>query len=154
MNTLQKEKLIQLINESFDVDILKKTRERRIADIRHCFCYALRKRDYTLTSIGAMINRDHATVIHAERKVEELYLVDKDFTKLINAVNDVVDNFFMSNKIYGRKSHIEGYESIKMTAARLLERSSEHMEEEEINAWMDRMGISKKEYKTFTSQIV
>ena len=101
-----------------------------------------------------MINRDHATVIHAERKVEELYLVDKDFTKLINAVNDVVDNFFMSNKIYGRKSHIEGYESIKMTAARLLERSSEHMEEEEINAWMDRMGISKKEYKTFTSQVV
>lgn len=153
MNTVQKEKLIQLINESFDVDILKKTRERRIADIRHCLCYALRKRDYTYTSIGAMINRDHATVIHAERKVEELYLVDKDFTKLINAVNDVIDGFFVSNKIYGRKSHIEGYESIKMTAARLLERSSEHMEEEEINTWMDRIGISKKEYKTFTSQI-
>lgn len=154
MNTVQKEKLIQLINESFDVDILKKTRERRIADVRHCLCYALRKRDYTYTSIGAMINRDHATVIHAERKVEELYLVDKDFTKLINAVNDVIDNFFASNKIYGRKSYIEGYESIKMTAARLLKRSSEHMEEEEINTWMDRMGISKKEYKTFTSQIV
>lgn len=93
-------------------------------------------------------------MIHAERKVEELYLIDKDFTKLVNAVNDVIDSFFISNKIYGRKSHIEGYESIRMTAARLLERSSEFMDKEEVDAWMDRIGISKREYNTFTSQIV
>lgn len=154
MNIRQKEKLIQLINESFDVDILKNTRQRRVVDIRHCLSYALRKRDYTTTEIGMMIKRDHATVIHAERKVEELYLIDKDFTKLVNAVNDVIDSFFISNKIYGRKSHIEGYESIRMTAARLLERSSEYMDKEEVDAWMDRIGISKKEYNTFTSQIV
>jgi len=154
MNSRQKEKLVQIINEHFDVDILKNTRQRRIVDVRHCLSYALRKRDYTYTEIGRMLKKDHATIIHAERKVEELYLVDRDFTKLVNAVNDVIDNFYTTNKIYGRKSHIEGYESIRMTAARLLERSSQYMDKEEIDSWMDRIGISKKEYNTFNSQVV
>lgn len=70
-----------LISEKLGVskDLLKsKSRKREIVEARQLF-FALLKRDstYSLASIGKLLNRDHATVLHSLRAVRDLN--DKSF---------------------------------------------------------------------------
>jgi UPF0288 family protein (methanogenesis marker protein 3) len=150
MNLRQSENLIQEINKTFAVDLLKKSRSRHLVDIRHCAMYSLRDRSYTLAFIADMFDKNHATVIHACKKMKQLYGLDRDYTKLCVAVDDVINKFFEEEKIFGRNAHAESYESLKIGACRLI---SEYVtDNNEIEEWLTRFDLTWKEFRLFTSR--
>ena len=62
------------------IDVREKGRKRPKVDLVKIFCFhANHNLDLSLTRIGEYLNRDHATVLHACRKYDELYFSDKDF---------------------------------------------------------------------------
>ena len=80
IETVLKELCIDLEIEL--VKLKSKSRLREIADKRHIALYVLYK-NLGLTTIrsGEILNRDHSTVIHAIRKVENLSLCGGGFDK-------------------------------------------------------------------------
>ena len=59
-------------------------RQRDIIFARHLFCYFTRKRTrLSYQEIGKIINRDHATILHSVRTVENLLEYDRDFKELV-----------------------------------------------------------------------
>jgi chromosomal replication initiator protein len=53
--------------------ILGYSREREIVTSRHVAMYLVRKHcGHSLCRVGRIFNRDHATVIHAERRIRKL----------------------------------------------------------------------------------
>lgn len=69
-----------------------KTRQREIVTARQIAMYMLDKyTDLSLTSIGAFCGRrDHTTVIHGKRNVENLRLFDKHLSLVINRIETEV----------------------------------------------------------------
>lgn len=150
MNLRQSKDLITELNKAFNVDILKKSRSRHLVDVRHCVMYSLRERSYTLAFIAKMFDKNHATVIHATKKMKSLYGVDKDYTKLCTAIDDLVNNFFERERIYGRNPNVESYESLQMGACRLI---YEYVKDNaEIEKWLRRFDVTWDEYRMFTSR--
>jgi chromosomal replication initiator protein len=61
-------------------DFLSQRRYRYLAEPRQMYCYISRKRvkDASLKSIGRFIgHKDHSTVIHAVRKINDLLAIEK-----------------------------------------------------------------------------
>ena len=62
------------------IDVREKGRKRPKVDLVKIFCFhANHNLQLSLTKIGEYLKRDHATVLHACRKYDELYFSDKDF---------------------------------------------------------------------------
>lgn len=57
-------KLIQIVNEEFNIDIKTISRKREIADGRAVFYKILFDNEYSLTLIGEILNKHHSTVIN------------------------------------------------------------------------------------------
>lgn len=73
------QKLIkELVEQYFNLDITKDTRVKEYIDARAIY-YKLTKENThdTLSSIGKSMGRDHATVLHFNRKMEHWLQVDK-----------------------------------------------------------------------------
>ena len=83
--------------------VLSKKRDREIVMARHMFCWMSRR--YTRSTfklMGEYINRDHATVIHSVRKVEDLMDFDRelkydrdtivDMNPQLNDINSLIYN--------------------------------------------------------------
>lgn len=75
---------------NIDADLLyTKTRKREISDARQVVMYLAKKfTKFSSTTIGLKLSRDHATVLHACKAIEERLTVDKvlqaDLTKIEN----------------------------------------------------------------------
>jgi hypothetical protein len=72
-------------------DVLSKSRLFELVTARHMFCILARR--HTSSSyiyIGKYINRDHATVIHGENKINTLYTVDKDTRRELNTLEMLI----------------------------------------------------------------
>ena len=71
---------VQTILERENVDIREKGRKRPKVDLLKIFCFhANYNLQLSLTRIGEYLNREHATVLHACNKYDELYFSDQDF---------------------------------------------------------------------------
>ena len=71
---------VQTILEVDGIDVREKGRKRPKVDLVKIFCkHAKHNLKLSLTRIGEYLNRDHATVLHACNKYDELYFSDKDF---------------------------------------------------------------------------
>ena len=80
-------------------EIRSKSRKREVTECRSLCCYFLFKllnrkskygfRAYTLKKIGEDVNRDHATVLHSLRKVNEWVETDKNFEQKINDLEKI-----------------------------------------------------------------
>ena len=86
---------VTLISED---DILTKSRLKEIVFARHLYCYfSCEKTRYSLKSIGKLINRDHASVIHGNKRIIyelEYYPEVKHIIKRINfKLKDIDDNW-------------------------------------------------------------
>ena len=69
-----------VIIEEKDIDVRVKGRIREKADLVKIFCkHAKYNLNLSLTRIGDYLGRDHATVLHACRKYDELYFSDEEF---------------------------------------------------------------------------
>lgn len=89
--------LRMIINEIFEVDVIKKGGNRNLVNSRKVFSKILIGRGYSLSSIGRYLEKDHTTIIHYARDVDALlkytpnvlnkYLIVKDkFMKIDGAL--------------------------------------------------------------------
>lgn len=63
-------------------DILSNSRVRTIVWSRMVLAHKLEDRICNLSAIGAILNRDHATVIHWRQMFEDMYMIDAQFKQL------------------------------------------------------------------------
>ena len=85
------ESLLKVICEKLDVTVQEAKgtiRDAEIVRARQIYCYMAKEIGYTYKKIGAIINRDHATVIYACKVVSNRKF---DF-KILNDYNRVIDN--------------------------------------------------------------
>jgi len=78
--------VVKIVEEAFDVSIDQIKSKARYAHIRiprQVLAFLLIKYGLTTSKAGFIINRDHATVIHSVKVVEDTIDTDKDFKKLI-----------------------------------------------------------------------
>lgn len=62
------------------IDIRQKGRTRETADLVKIFCkHACYNLGFSLTRVGHFLSRDHATVLHACKQYDNLYLKDRSF---------------------------------------------------------------------------
>ena len=86
--------IVETVCSQFSIDtnaLFSKSRKREIADSRQLIMSLAKK--YTklsYTIIGAKLNRNHATVLHACKMVEERLSVDKDFRQAVAKVEDAI----------------------------------------------------------------
>ncbi len=83
---IAKEKLIiQRVASYTGADPFKKNKKSKIIEARQVAMYLIRKTTHlTLTGIGELFNRNHATVIHACKVVENYRETDKNFNEKFN----------------------------------------------------------------------
>jgi chromosomal replication initiator protein len=92
--TGQKSSLRELVDrllyelEVPSIDVLQdKTRKREVVSKRQIIMYILRWHGgFTLTQIGTIFRKDHATVLHSERAVKNDMITDKDLCKQIESL--------------------------------------------------------------------
>ena len=75
-------------------DFLSQRRYRYLAEPRQMYCYISRKRvtDASLKSIGRFIgHKDHSTVIHAIRKINDLFDFDKKMQQDYKDITKILD---------------------------------------------------------------
>jgi len=78
--------VVKLVEEAFDVSleqIKSKARHNHIRVPRQVLAFLLVRYGLTTSKAGFIINRDHATVIHSVKVVEDTIDTDEDFKKLI-----------------------------------------------------------------------
>ena len=72
-NNHLEERLINIVNTHFNVDVKRKGRVRSIIDARSVACKILYDQGYTKTDIAKVLNQHHATIIHT-LKMFSIYL--------------------------------------------------------------------------------
>ena len=71
------------------LEVLTNRRLRDINEARQVSMYlTLKKFNYSLHYTGRLFIRNHATVLHSKRKVEDLFDVDRDFRVKVMALLD------------------------------------------------------------------
>ena len=97
-------KIISILNEFYQVNCLEFSRKREIVAPRQIAMYYTHKlTNLTLSSIGSIFNKNHATVLHSINVVKGLLQFDKEFKeqrpileKLIFGVNfETTDEFLL-----------------------------------------------------------
>tara|TARA_R110000824_G_scaffold380565_1_gene572996 strand:+ start:512 stop:886 length:375 start_codon:yes stop_codon:yes gene_type:complete len=70
------------------------SRKREIVDARHLFCYFAKKQSkLSCQAIGDIINRNHASVIHAVKKVTQLKQTDREFKELVPKIYNLIQKY-------------------------------------------------------------
>jgi hypothetical protein len=80
--------ILRKANQFFEEDLSNNTRARKIAYYRYVYFYVAKKMfgdRISLTDIGLSVNRDHATVIHGIKRVEESEKYDKELYGMLRA---------------------------------------------------------------------
>lgn len=107
--------LKKIVNEIFFVDIENSTRKRRTVDARRAYSKILRDVGFSYEHIADTINKDHATIIHYVKSIENLLEYDSIFEKRFMLAKK---QFLLENKELISQSN----EDIYTTAVRLGEK--------------------------------
>ena len=73
--------LKKIVNEIFFVDIDNPTRKRATVDARRAYCKILRAVGFSYEHIGDSIGKDHATIIHYVKSIDNLLEYDSIFER-------------------------------------------------------------------------
>lgn len=88
------ENILRLISHHLVVpieELKSKCRRRDLNDIRHIYCQLTEMFcNLSLAKVGALIGRDHATVLHSRRKAQELFDTDSRFKKTYNKMYVII----------------------------------------------------------------
>lgn len=88
------QKTFEFINDFFGFDISIKSRKRNIVEAR--MMYAKLMKVYTnasLTDIGLLINKDHATIIHYLKNFRYIKKQDREFSNKYDILSEVYEDF-------------------------------------------------------------
>ena len=119
---LQLKQYDDIIFDEFGIKIGEGGRQSFAVDLRRIFFKFVRNKfpQLSLAFIGSYLNKDHATVLHALRSYDNLYLSDTDFKKL-------ADHLRLRFRTIDSESPSEEY-LIKLTT--LINNSSESLRKE------------------------
>lgn len=87
-------KTFEFVNDFFGFDISIKSRKRSIVEAR--MMYAKLMKVYTntsLTEIGLLINKDHATIIHYLKNFRHIKKQDREFSNKYDILSEVYEDF-------------------------------------------------------------
>ena len=70
INTHNTDDLKRIVDEVFELDLLRKTRQREYVDARRVFSHLLLKEGATLSGVGSYLGLNHATVHYYTKKFE------------------------------------------------------------------------------------
>ena len=88
-------KLKLLINEELGVDLDENTRKRNVVEARALYFTILKNTtNLTLAKIGAMVDKDHATVLHGIKNLQDWMQQNHYLQKAYNSVLDKMDKDF------------------------------------------------------------
>lgn len=87
----QERVLIKLWNQITKDYNIAKSRERRNVRFRHAFLVSARMNaNLSLKAVAKILNKDHATVIHAIKQHEPNYIYDDAYRTIYNAINNTI----------------------------------------------------------------
>jgi len=93
-NNFEATKTFKFVNDFFGFDISVKSRKRNIVEAR--MMYAKLMKVYTnmsLTDIGLLINKDHATIIHYLKNFRYIKKQDREFSNKYDILSEVYEDF-------------------------------------------------------------
>ena len=100
LNQSKIDNLSNLIAQGYDItkeELFSSSRVAHIAEARQVFCYCLRQKfQLSFPAIGAILNRDHTTVMHACNKISQDVLVNKIMQDLIEQCFGLESKVFTS----------------------------------------------------------
>lgn len=76
------------------IDLREASRRRVVVDIRSIFCNIAWKLNFSYTSIGKHLGKDHTTIIHLNRKAESLLETDTGFSSLYYTIADKIKEYY------------------------------------------------------------
>ena len=99
--------------------LLTKSRERRYVDARSVLMFYFTKyMRMTTSAAGAMLNRNHATCIHAIKTYQQLYETSKEFRSMADEILLHVG----STRLQGhKKALLDALEQIEKERSKILE---------------------------------
>jgi chromosomal replication initiator protein len=76
-------------------EVTSKKRNAEIVYARHIYCYLASTGgfNFTLVNIGKFINRDHASVLHARKKISDSAEMYRDIAEKVERIKSLVDNY-------------------------------------------------------------
>jgi chromosomal replication initiation ATPase DnaA len=102
---LTKETILKVICRELEMDFdevkNRKTRKKEFAYARHLYAYFCRK--YTsegFEKIGEFIKKDHATIIHSNKTIENWIEVDKSVSVLCGFLHNIFNSKMINLKEY------------------------------------------------------
>lgn len=93
-NNFEATKTLEFVNDFFGFDVSVKSRKRSIVEAR--MMYAKLMNRYTkssLSDIGRMIGKDHATVIHYLRNFKHIKKQDQEFSAKFDIMSEMYEDF-------------------------------------------------------------
>ncbi len=88
------ETIVEKVCDKFSIDtnaLYSKSRKREVADSRQLIMALAKKfTKMSYTIIGAKLNRNHATVLHACKTIEERLSVDKEFRATVAKIEETI----------------------------------------------------------------
>jgi len=87
------EKILEIFNTHFEFDILKKSRERKYVYARSMFYYTVKRHipQITLTYLGKLTKKNHATILYNLKEFHNIYNYDPDFKKSYLILEKIID---------------------------------------------------------------
>jgi hypothetical protein len=90
-----KQKIINVVTGKYGYtlkELRSKNRSAKITEARHVLIYLLRTTTKETTiNIGGLLNRTHASIIHAERKIQGYVDTDNKFNAIIQDILNDID---------------------------------------------------------------
>lgn len=92
-------------------NILGKSRVKKLAQIRHAICLVCREQGYSFTQIGAVMGRDHTTIVHSAKVARDAITRNKDFADLVAALRQSSPEFKYVGKLIEPEEPVSPYKS-------------------------------------------
>lgn len=137
------ESLKQIVNEVFLVDIEKTSSKRSCVDARKVYSKILKEIGYSYQFIGDTIGRDHSTIIHYVKGIDDLLMYDSVFNKRFSICKK---KFLLEN----RKIIMKSNDNVHLEAISLSERLEQAIldKQEVLHRFINQLDIYQKEYKS------
>ena len=96
INKLKKKNIdfiLSVIESETGLNVLNPTRKRQYVDARAMACFIMsRKLNLTLSQIGEILNKNHATVLHSLKLFDNLYETDYRFKEKFDKIKGIYCN--------------------------------------------------------------
>ena len=103
------------------------SRKRKYVIYRHAFFVAARKHStLSLATIGKILNKDHATVLHGIKNHEMNYRYDRYYHNIYNVIEAKISELLLPHNITGEDVYFEDLHKNKAIRERLIKLASQN----------------------------